>query len=284
MRSDERLRRVASHFCSDDTRRRFVDPVIADLQFERAEAFARNDRWRARLAAMRAVLALTRVLLVADRDAWHVAGWALAATGALTALTWLLPLFAFATGAYEMPASAANLALLLVYLTPVALPVVMPVGVAFGVLAACDSPSDARRTRAAVIALALVATAVACLLFVWVAPVASAAFRDLARPIGRELRINVPGSIGYRLEQQQRWTLLAATAVLAAFASSAASAARRPRREWLIGAAGVASFAFPFLSIPCGLFAVAGILPVPLAAWLPNIVFATAAVMFALST
>jgi hypothetical protein len=247
MRSDERLRLVASHFCSDKTRRRFVDPVFA------------------------------------DRDAWRVAGWVLTATGALTALTWLLPVFAFATGAYEMPASAANLALLLLYLTPVALPVVMPTGVALGVLAACDSPFDARRTRVAVIALVLVATTVACVLFVWVAPVASAAFRELARPIGGELRINVPGSVGYRLEQQQRWTLLAATAVLAAFASSAANAARL-RREWLSGAAGVASFAYPFLYIPCGLVASTGLLPVPIAAWLPNILFTTAAILLALST
>jgi hypothetical protein len=41
-------------------RRRFIDPVIADWQFERATALARGDRWGARLATVRAVAALAR--------------------------------------------------------------------------------------------------------------------------------------------------------------------------------------------------------------------------------
>jgi len=36
----ERLRRIASVVCSHQTMRRLVDPVIADLQFERGEAMA----------------------------------------------------------------------------------------------------------------------------------------------------------------------------------------------------------------------------------------------------
>jgi hypothetical protein len=111
-RAGDRLRQIALRLCPDDVTRRVVDPIVADLQFEHAEALARGDRRRARLARARAVVAIVRVVLVVDRKAWRVAAWAVVATGALTA-----------------PHVAVAL---------VALPVVMPTGVAIGVLAACE--------------------------------------------------------------------------------------------------------------------------------------------------
>ncbi len=260
--------------------RRAVDAAIADWQFEVADACARSDRRRTRLATLRSLVALARVLVVANaRPATRLAGVALAATILLTIAVWTLPLFAALTGAYAMVLTASNLALLLAYLTPTALAVTIPVGVSIGVLALCRGRDDVRRLRVPAAALGIVATAMAAILFVWVAPIASSAFRGLAQPTGGELRVNPPGSIGDSLARQDGVATLAATAVLCAFALRSASAARR--WTWVRLAAAVASIVYPFLYVACGALALERALPVSIAAWMPNTLFAAAAVVLA---
>jgi hypothetical protein len=284
----ERLRHLASRVCSDRTMRRLVDPVVADLQFERADALARGDRWRARVATCRAVAALGRILwhrlvpalrdeLAADAM-WRMGRAVLAATALLTMVIWMLPLFAVATGAYpSMPVTIANVVRLVVYLSPTALGVTIPMGLSIGVLAVCGSRTPPRHVRATVALLSMAATAAAFALFIGVAPPASQAYRDLASPPGIELRVNRPGSAGYQRERYGQWALVCGNGVLAAFAMSAAAAARR--RTWIGAAAGVACLLYPFLSVPLGALAFERVLPVLLAAWLPNLIFATATLL-----
>jgi len=272
-RPGDRLHAFASRVCSNKTMYRLVDPLIADLQFEHAEMLARGERWRARLATMRAIVALARVLVAADGAFRRIGLAALGSTALLVMALSMVPLLALLTGAYSaMPIAAADVLLLLVYFTPVALAVVTPAGVAFGVLIVCRRPSDARHMRVPLALLVVAASALACVLFLYVAPIASAAFRDLARPIGGELRVNVNGSVGYRFEQQEKWAWLFATAVLTLFAASAAAAATR-RRAWLRAAAGIASLLYMFLYLPAGMLAFERLIPVPLAVWLPNIAY-----------
>jgi hypothetical protein len=285
-----RLRRLASRVCSDETLRRLVDPVIADLQFEYVDAHAGGHRWRARLATLRAALALTRVavhralplvndaLTADDRAGWRIGRAALAATILVVMAVWSLPLIALVTGAYpSMPVTAANVSRLLVYVVPEAWPVATPIGLAIGVLTVCGNRSMARRARAAVALLAAAGTAVAFVLFIWIAPRASQAFRDLAEPRGIESRINPPGSRGDQFQRIERWTILSGTAVLAAFAVSAAGAARgRPAIRF---AAGIAAAAYPFVYLPAGVAALTRVLPVALAAWLPNILYTAVTIL-----
>jgi hypothetical protein len=202
---------------------------------------------------------------------------ALAATALGLMTVWSLPLIALGTGAYYMPATLSNVALLLVYLSPVALPVVMPPGIALGVLAVCRRPSDARRVRFAVVLLVIVGTVVATVLFVWIAPLASQAYRDLAAPRGIDMRVNAPGSAGYQLLRDEGWAILCANGVLAAFGIIAAGVARgRPEIRL---AAGLATMPWPFLYLPFGALATQRLLPILLAAWLPNLIFAPATVL-----
>ena len=284
----ERLRWIASLVCSDPTMRRLVDPVIADLQFERADALARGDRWRGRAATCRAVVALGRILchrgLPALRDelagdaARRIGGAVLAATALLTIAIWMLPLFVVVTGGYpSMRVTAANVARLLVYLSPAALGVTMPIGLAIGVLVVCGSRTPPRHMRTPVVLLSIAATVAACALFIGIGPLASQAYRDLAVPPGIGFRVNQPGSVGYELERYGRWALVSGNGVLAAFAVAAAAAARRQR--WVGGAAGVASLLYPFLALPIGVLAFERMLPVFLAAWLPNVIFAAATLL-----
>ena len=284
----ERLRHLASRVCSERTLRRLVDPVVADLQFEHVDALARGDRWRGRVATCRAVVALGRILchrlVPALRDElpadamWRVSRAVFAATALLTMAIWMLPLFVVTTGGYpSMPLTIANVVRLLVYLSPSALGVTIPVGLSIGVLVVCGGRTPPRHVRATIVLLSIAATAVACVLFIAIAPLASQAYRDLASPPGIELRINQPGSVGYQLERYGRWALVCGNGVLAAFAVTAAAAARR--RTWIGAAAGLASVLYPFLSLPIGVLAFERALPVLLAAWLPNVIFATATLL-----
>jgi hypothetical protein len=284
----ERLRHLASRACSDRTMRRLVDPVIADLQFERADALARGDRWRAHVATCRAVAALGRILwhglVPALRDElatdamWRIGRAVFAATALLTMPIWMLSLFVVATGGYpSMQVTIAHVVRLLLYLSPTALGVTIPMGLSIGVLVVCGSRTPPRHVRATVVLLSIAATALACALFIGIAPLASQAYRDLASPPGIELRVNQPGSVPYQLEQYGRWALVCGNGVLAAFAATAAAASRR--RTWIGAAAGLASLLYPFLSVPIGVLASERALPVLLAAWLPNLFFATATLL-----
>lgn len=216
-----------------------------------------------------------------DRTGWRVARAALVATMLVVTAVWLLPLIAFVTGAYSsMPATFANALRLLAYLTPVALPVAIPIGLAIGVLAACGDRSTANRARSAVAVLAIAATILASALLVWIAPSASQAFRDLAAPQGIASRVNTPGSIGDRLLRDEGWAILCGTGVLAAFALCAAGAARG-RVDVRIAAA-AASCGWMALYWPANALALTRTLPIALAAWLPNLVYATAAIIVVL--
>jgi len=270
-------------------RRRLIDQVIADWHFEHAAALARHDQWAARLATMRAVGACARVAVycvaVAPLDAFasdsprRVAGAAVVATVAVTMVIWSISIFALVTGAYSMDVTILNVVLLFVYLSPTAFVVTIPVGLSTGVLAACSRPSDVRKARIAVVLLAVVATVVSLTLSLWLTPTTSHAYRELARPVGGELRINAPGSIGALLEWHQGWALLGANAVLATFALCAA-AVTAPQAIWVRFWAGVASVAYPLLYVPAGVLALARVVPAVFAAWLPNVLFATAALVF----
>jgi hypothetical protein len=168
-----------------------------------------------------------------------------------------------------MPVTAVNVALLFLYLSPTALVVAIPMGLSTGVLAACGRPSDACRIRVAVVLLVIVATVVACTLFLWLAPITSRAYRELAAPAGGELRVNLPGSVGYRLAQHEGSALLCASTVLAAFGLSAAAAAA-PRRRWVRLGAGIASVGYPFLYVPVAVLAFSGVVPAALACGCPT--------------
>jgi hypothetical protein len=240
------------------------------------------------VAMCRAVAALGRILwhrlVPALRDelpadaTWRIGGAVCAATALLTMMVWMLPLFVVATGGYpSMRLTIANVVRLLVYLSPTVLGVTIPMGLSIGVLVVCGSRTPPPHVRATVVLLAIAATAAAWALFIAIAPSASQAYRGLASPPGIELRVQQPGSVGYQLGQYGRWALVCGNGVLAAFAMTAAAASRR--RMWIGAAAGLASVLYPFLSVPIGVLASEHVLPVLLAAWLPNVIFATATLL-----
>ena len=267
--------------------RPFLDAIVADWQFERGLALARGDRWGARLATARAALAVARVVvrcavpalhaLLATDAAWRIGRATTAAVAIVTALFYTAPVAAVFTGAYpSMPITVGNVLRLLVFVLPTLVGVAIPTGVAIGILLACGGRSQPHRVRALVAVFAVIATLAVCAC-IGVATFADRPYRDLTSPPGIEQRINPPGSVGYRFERTSSWSTLCASVVLAAFAFTAASASRG--RPWLRGAAGAASLLYPFSYLLFGMLAFQRIVPVVVAAWMPNVLFVTAAVV-----
>jgi hypothetical protein len=63
-RPGDRLRRLATRLCSERTRRRLIDPAVADLQAEAANA-RRNSPWLTALALTRGYLSIAKVMAIA---------------------------------------------------------------------------------------------------------------------------------------------------------------------------------------------------------------------------
>ena len=63
-RPGDRLQAFAAGWCSPDTMTRLIDPLIADLRHEHAEAVSRGRVWKSRLIQVAAWLAFLKVLIV----------------------------------------------------------------------------------------------------------------------------------------------------------------------------------------------------------------------------
>src|SRR5262249_35284858 len=64
-RPGDRLRHLASKICAARTMERVVDPIVADLQSEHAEAIAAGRRWKARVIRLRAAFTLAHSVCLA---------------------------------------------------------------------------------------------------------------------------------------------------------------------------------------------------------------------------
>ena len=63
-RPGDRLRAFAAGWCSPETMTRLIDPVIADLRHEHAEAVSRGRVWKSRFIHVGAWLAFLKVLII----------------------------------------------------------------------------------------------------------------------------------------------------------------------------------------------------------------------------
>src|SRR5206468_12879317 len=150
IRPGDRLRRLASTLCRPELMTRLIDPVIADLQCEYAEALKSGAVWRARRVCAVGYLAFWKVLSLqlASELPDIVREWARAddraigrtlvfAAGSATLLTVTFVLLALWStelvetgGAYLPGFTAGELPTLLLYLIPQALGLAIPVGLA----------------------------------------------------------------------------------------------------------------------------------------------------------
>jgi hypothetical protein len=174
-----RLRALATRLFDQSTIDRLIDPVIADLQFEHAEALCEGRKWRSRWIAVTGCIAFWKVAL----HAWVAEQWtatralaiALSATALLTALAIVVVLA-------NTPAtdnSQGKMTWLILYLLPQGLAVSLPICVALGLFVWLRGEGvDAPRHRT-VLRLMRLALLLAVVNTGWIAPAGNNAYRNL---------------------------------------------------------------------------------------------------------
>ncbi len=172
------LHRLAAYICSAKTLERVVEPAIADLQKEYADAGLRSRLERA------------RILLFGYAGVWE--GMAMTAldmsSPADTDRRALLRAFIWGT-AVTVCASAMLIALTIAaapvfapfyiaLLTPMTLPIALPIGLTLGIACGLSRGPVSRLTKRAVLFSAVFVTVVSFSSMAWVKPVANQAFRQ----------------------------------------------------------------------------------------------------------
>lgn len=165
-RPGNRLRACAARVFDAHTMERLIDPVIADLQVEYAEAVQAGPNWRRRLVRFRGYVAVVKV--------------ATRTLQAFLAVAFVLMLL------LEVPAFS-NMRFTLaraVYLVPQALVVAIPIALTL-MIAWIGSAARSRRSRNAMLFAGVVCSLVAFVLFGWGIPAANQSFRvSMARENG----------------------------------------------------------------------------------------------------
>jgi lipopolysaccharide export LptBFGC system permease protein LptF len=316
-RTGVRLRELAARWFDAPTMQRCIDPVLADLQAEYEEAVRRSRTSRSRWIWIRGhavflttvvccsggqAMRMLRDLSGSDRTALRrTAACSSAIFIAGTLLLAAVPLQSL--GAADRPGAAG----LAVYLVPQALPLSIPLGLTLGVIWGMGGGVVSRRSRVAVLLAAAALSVTSFGILGWLAPATNQAFRvaiyeGQARrnglvPAGElpkganeltfgELRnfLHFAGESREPPPDDSRhlagvYHLRLATAgvplVLSLFALAVIGSGQRSRLMLAVASA-VAVFGYFLLEGAAG--TVDWLLPAFAIAWLPNTVFAAAAV------
>ena len=300
-RPGDRLRALASRVCSDAAMERLIDPVLADLQREDADAARRDKAWRRRAIRIAGTLAFWKVITVhaATRAPALARDWAAADQYALgrtvsfsaafiatlTLVFVWLPLSSSVIMrdhlGYYTKFTGHDLAWLVVYVVPQAVAVGFPLGFSCGVLFGLRRRTPTPRVRRTILLIALTCSALMLVVVAWMTPESNQAFRELAigHRIPRGNHELTLGSLSARAEwfdYHERLALSCATVVLAWFASRVMAV----RRSITLGLVGMVIYSCAFVALQTHH---AG-LPALLAAWLPNLIIAALTVCLKRST
>jgi hypothetical protein len=254
---------------------RLIDPAIADLQHEYAEA-RRHDRvWRSRwirlagyagfwkvlavCAASQAVPAMRDWAAADDRAIARTMMFSLLTIAAVTGLLMLVPIreaiHVADDGRAYLPVTRDELGWLIVYVIPQGLPLGIIIGVPFGILCALRGRVLSARSRRGAAALAIVGALGAWFTQNTLAPASNHAFRQLvahrsilARGVNElslselSARIDAVDRHGrdadarpLRFSFYIRWVASVAPLVLGLFAIAVCSAIKTPRKSMTIG-------------------------------------------------
>ena len=182
-RPGARLRRLAARICSERTRRRLVEPAIADLQAEFAVARSTGARWRTLRTLGAGYGSIAKVFAIAavgdlrnEASSWQPEERAGARRGVFVAIVTTV----IATAAFvAMPVSGSqDWALLGLYLTPSTLAMTVPLGLMLGVARTFHGTARTRKLAAAAIVLAALCSIAMFANLGWLTPEANQAYRE----------------------------------------------------------------------------------------------------------
>jgi hypothetical protein len=283
---------------------RLIDPVIADLQCEHADALVKGRAWHAR-----------RI-----RIAGYVAFWKVAAIDLVRASTHALTTpYDGAIGRTIRFSSLATTALTLVFmgpmwkllwhsghrvamflaLVPQGASVALPIGVVFGILCGLRGREATPRVRHAIVGLTIVSSLAMIVIVGWILPASNQVFREVmaGRPLAKgmnELTLVelaseqalkrqwiVGGTARRAFELHFRLALAFAPLALGLFALGIATARREAAGIPAVSVIALTScFAYYWLlSVARHALPYGDRLPPPVAAWLPNLAFLAMALL-----
>jgi hypothetical protein len=172
------LRAIAARLLDRSTLERLVDPLIADLQFEHAEAMRHGRPGRARWIRVAGYVAFCKVAALAIFADWHGAR----ATAVALAAMMLVTAAAICSVLAGTPATIhtrGNMVWLVFYLVPQALAISVPACMALGLFLwiRCEDPDpSSKRTVLWLIRLSLL---VAFVNIGWIVPAANTSYRNI---------------------------------------------------------------------------------------------------------
>jgi hypothetical protein len=319
-RPGERLRAFAERWCGAETMTRIVDPLIADLQHEHAQAVLEGRIWRSRAIQIAGWIACLKVLGIctwrdglaprhwtADdrRASLRTAAYSVVLVVAVMALLELKPMLDLK---WRWHGSTVMRDRLFLTLIPSALAIAITIGLTLGIVCGIGGRALSRRVGGAVVLLALLASALSFANLGWILPAANQAFRvtftgrldpakgapeltlgELRQAIEKGEREAIPAPPpGFarnlnvlKLQYHDRWALSLSPIVFAVLILSIAAAGHLPRR--VLGAAAVAACLGFYVMLYAGRLSVlAGTVPAYISAWAPNMTFALVTAVLAL--
>jgi hypothetical protein len=175
----ERLRALAARLFDRSTNDHLIDPAIADLQFEHAEALRQGRIWRSRWIAATGCIAFWKVVAHACIGTRWRATRALAVAFSAAAVVTALAVLVVLANTPATTISQGKMAWLVLYLLPQAFAVSMPICLAVGLFVWLRTEGvDASRHRA-VLWLMRVALLLGIVNAGWMAPAGNNAYRNL---------------------------------------------------------------------------------------------------------
>ena len=178
-RPGTRLRELAQRLCSRTAMEHLIDPVLADLQLEHAEAVRHHRLWRARWIRIASGIAFCKVAAVAA-FASHTHGARAIAVGLSTAT--LITALAICVVLANTPATIdtrGNTLWLVLYLVPQALAISVPVCMALGLFVWIRGKGADQSTRRTVFSLMRLALLLTVANTGWITPAANIAYRSV---------------------------------------------------------------------------------------------------------
>jgi len=305
-RPGNRLRALAANWCCPETMTRVIDPLVADLQREHAEAVRIGRIWKGRRIQVAGWVAFLEVVVLCAADALtSFEGWTPDERKSLTkaviiaaATTVVITVLLVSRSADDYPKVLLHPSRTrFLFLAPYPFIAGLVLGATLGIVLGLGGRALSRRLAAIAIGLAFVCSAVVFIDVGWVAPAASVAYRmtigdsDPTPSLGEQslggLRRNIRqftrdpafASFGFptamSFDFHRRIALSFSPLVFTVFALTLAGGVRR---RWVLGIAACATFLgylwLVIVSTPWGLQPWDS-WPAYAAAWLPNTMIAT---------
>ena len=178
-RPGTRLRALARRFCDPATLERLIDPVLADLQFEHAEAVRDGRLWRARRIRLASYMAFCKVAALAVFASGRHGARAIAVGLSMATLLSALAIGVVLANTPATIDTQGKIGWLVLYLVPQALAISVPVCIALGLFVWIRGEGADPSTKRTVFRLMRLTLLLAVVNTGWITPAANIAYRNV---------------------------------------------------------------------------------------------------------